>query len=293
MHASVIMVLCFATLSIIFLMLTLSCMVYDKTNRSKMLKENADAQDWLFSGFHHMVYGLFYKQPKSDTLCGISRREYERYCKILHRKNDFEAAVAMRIEGIFILLVCLVCAWLTASNILLTAVFALTGATGAMLLYGLPYSRLKGQVEDRLFRVKDDLPRYLSLLEKAMDMPIDKAMLLTASKFDSPLSEDIIDSINKVSLGADGWQSTLVDLARTYDIEVFSDLILEIINSYEQGVDIRPIVTRKAYEVEQNRLYAVEAHDSKIKTLIYLPIIALKILPLMAMICLPMLTNFV
>ena len=92
-----------------------------------------------------------------------------------------------------------------------------------------------------------------------------------------------------MALGANGWQETLLDLARTYEIENFSDLVLEIINSYEQGVNIRPLVTRKAYEVEQSRMYAVESHDARIKTMIYLPIIGLKVLPLMALICLPML----
>ena len=153
----------------------------------------------------------------------------------------------------------------------------------------MPYSRLKSQVENKLFYVSDDLPRFLSLLEKAMDLPIDQAMLVTASKFDSPLSEDLIDSINKVALGANGWQETLLDLARTYEIENFSDLVLEIINSYEQGVNIRSLITRKAHEVEQSRMYAVESHDARIKTMIYLPIIGLKVLPLMALICLPML----
>ena len=84
-----------------------------------------------------------------------------------------------------------------------------------------------------------------------------------------------------------------MELAKVYNIESFNDLVLEIVNSYEQGVNIRPLINRKAFEIEQARLYDVEAHDAKIKTMIFVPVIALKVLPLMALICLPMLTDFI
>ena len=167
----------------------------------------------------------------------------------------------------------------------------IVAGTAVTVLWYLPQKRMESEVADKLFYVKDDLPRFLSLLEKAMDLPIDQAMVVTASRFDSPLSQDLIDSINKVALGADGWQQTLMDLAKIYQIEDFSDLVLEIVNSYEQGVNVRPMVNRKSYEIEQSRMYAVEAHDAKIKTLIYLPVIVLKVLPLMALVCLPMLAD--
>lgn len=161
------------------------------------------------------------------------------------------------------------------------------------LLWVKPYSDIKSAAEERLFKIQDDLPRFLSLLEKAMDLPVDQAMLVTASRFSSPLSDDIMDSINKVSLGANGWTETLVDLAKIYKLDDFSDLMLEIVNSYEQGTNVRALVIRKSKEVEQNRLYAVESHDSKIKTLIFLPIIVFKVIPLMALICVPMMKDFI
>lgn len=281
-----------AVLAIWLAVFGVGALVYDRVNKKKMLDNSKDG-DWLFAGFHEKVFSLFYKDSKAASLCGINRETHARYAKILHKKPEFEKMVAMRVEGIMILMACLTIAWLMLGNIPFTIAFAFIGGISFYILYMFPFKKLQGDAEERLFHVEDDLPRYLSLLEKAMDLPVDKAMLVTASKFKSPLSEDIIDSINKVSLGADGWQTTLVDLAKTYDIKVFSDLMLEVINSYEQGVNIRPLINRKAYEVEQNRLYAVEAHDAKVKTLIYLPIIGLKILPLMAMICLPMLSEFI
>lgn len=269
----------------------IAALVYDAKKRAeKLTKEERDPDDWLFKGWEELVYDALYGKSTSDKICGIDRAEYARYCEILKRPNDFKKIVAWRAVGVGIATICLaLSAVMGGYDLMVSLFFGGIAAAAFAALWILPWNDLKNKVEERLFRVHNDLPRFLSLLEKAMDLPIDQAMMVTARKFDSPLSEDLIDSVNRVSLGANGWQETLIDLAKVYQIEDFSDLVLEIVNSYEQGVNIRPLVNRKAYEVEQNRMYAVEAHDSKIKTMIYVPIIGFKVLPLMALICLPML----
>ena len=291
MKPEVIMVISLTVLSIFLIAIVLGAIVYERATKKRKL-EKVKGGEWLFSNFHNVVFDMIYKSSKAEKLCGVDRLEYERMCKIVHRSPEFKKIVAYRIEGAVICFLFLLMAYIMSYSVVAMIICLIAGIGSLYLLWIMPYSRLKSQVENKLFYVSDDLPRFLSLLEKAMDLPIDQAMLVTASKFDSPLSEDLIDSINKVALGANGWQETLLDLARIYEIENFSDLVLEIINSYEQGVNIRPLITRKAYEVEQSRMYAVETHDARIKTMIYLPIIGLKVLPLMALICLPMLGDF-
>ena len=293
MRYEIITTICRSILAIITILSIIAIFIYDKNKGKQTLSTSNDITDWLFSNFQHTVFTTFYKNPKGESLCGINIEEYYRYCKIVHESPSLENLVALRIEAAGISFILLLLALLMSYNITFTAVCLLIASGIIYLLWIMPFSQIKNKAEERLFHIQDDLPRFLSLLEKAMDLPIDQAMIVTATKFQSPLSEDIIDSINKVSLGANGWTETLVDLAKVYKIEDFSDLILEIVNSYEQGVNVRELVNRKAKEVEETRLYAVEAHDSKIKTLIFLPIIALKVLPLMVMICLPMLSNFV
>lgn len=285
-------VICVAVAAIILASCSIAAIVYEKDKKKKKLTEGDDPSDWLFSGAQETFFDMFYKKPSSEKLCGISREEYARYCKILHRENDFKKTVAMRLEAAIAALLLAILAYIVSYSTAASMVCVAAIAAVIYLLWVRPYSSLKNEAEERLYTIENDLPRFLSLMEKAMDLPVDQAMLVTASRFQSPLSDDIVDSITKVSLGADGWEDTLVGLAKTYQIEDFSDLILEIVNSYEQGVNIRDLVNRKAREVEQTRLYAVEAHDSKIKTMIFLPIIALKIVPLMVLICLPMIQDF-
>lgn len=282
-----------SVIAIILFLIAIAVILYEKQKKSAALNKKAD-EDWLFSNFQRSIYNLFFKKSSSESLCGISRSEYKRYCRILHEPEQYENIIALRIEAVAISFIFLVLAYsLSFYSIIIEVICFLIALTIFYIMWALPYNKLKSKADEKLFKNQDDLPRFLSLLEKAMDLPIDRAMLVTASHFQSPLSEDLIDSINKVSLGANGWTETLVDLARTYKIEDFSDLILEIVNSYEQGVNVRELVNRKATDVEQTRLFAVEAHDSKIKTLIFLPIIALKIVPLMLLICLPMIGDFI
>ena len=282
-----------SVIAIILFLIAIAVILYEKQKKSAALNKKAD-EDWLFSNFQRSIYNLFFKKSSSESLCGISRSEYKRYCRILHEPEQYENIIALRIEAVAISFIFLVLAYsLSFYSIIIEVICFLIALTIFYIMWALPYNKLKSKADEKLFKIQDDLPRFLSLLEKAMDLPIDRAMLVTASYFQSPLSEDLIDSINKVSLGANGWTETLVDLARTYKIEDFSDLILEIVNSYEQGVNVRELVNRKATDVEQTRLFAVEAHDSKIKTLIFLPIIALKIVPLMLLICLPMIGDFI
>lgn len=282
-----------SVIAIILFLIAIAVILYEKQKKSAALNKKAD-EDWLFSNFQRSIYNLFFKKSSSESLCGISRSEYKRYCRILHEPEQYENIIALRIEAVAISFIFLVLAYsLSFYSIIIEVICFLIALTIFYIMWALPYNKLKSKADEKLFKIQDDFPRFLSLLEKAMDLPIDRAMLVTASHFQSPLSEDLIDSINKVSLGANGWTETLVDLARTYKIEDFSDLILEIVNSYEQGVNVRELVNRKATDVEQTRLFAVEAHDSKIKTLIFLPIIALKIIPLMLLICLPMIGDFI
>ena len=297
MRLEIITLICLITIVIFFVFTLIAIIVYDKYVKNQTLNNLSTSfdreRDWLFSGFQESLFDICFKHPKSDTICGISQKDYERYCKILHIRPNLKILVAMRAEAAFLLFFLLFLAFILSYNVFASVICMLIGMGEIFFLWVKPYSDVKNKADERLFRIQDDLPRFLSLLEKAMDLPVDQAIIITASRFPSPLSEDILDSINKVSLGANGWTETLIDLAKTYNIEDFSDLILEIVNAYEQGVNIRNLIIRKIRDVEETHLYAVESHDSKIKTLIFLPIILLKVLPLMVMICLPMMGNFI
>ena len=279
-----------AVCAIILMLSTIAIVIYEVGTRNKVLSKTSGAEkDWLFSNIHETIYNIMVGKEPSGTSFGIRIDDYKRYCQMLRITYEPKKLIGMKIEGFAFLIISILISYLMLDNLMIAGIVVLVGVLFFVLLYMYPYSKIKNDAEERLYKVKDDLPRFLSLLEKALDFPVDQAILITARKFPSPLSDDLLMSLSEMSLGAGGWEDVLVELARTYQIETFNDVVLEIISAHKQGINIRPLVERKCVEIEKVRLYDMEAHDSKVKSMIYLPVMALKIVPLMGIICIPML----
>lgn len=278
----------------VFIILTLLAVFwYDYEHRLKVLgSEKRDENDWLFMNFSEKVYDLFYDgKPPKGTMYGINVEKYERQCEVLRIKPKTKMVIARRLEGAIVLILTLLMAYFAMQiDNAIALVVGISGAAAFYMLYVYSTTDVSRRSRDRLERIKEDLPRFVVLLEKAMDLPVEQALKITAEKFESPLSTDIIDSFHRATLGiSGGWQASLVGLAKRYDIDPFSSFVLDIINAYEQGIDIREAIVRKQKELEEERIYDVQAHDSMIKTIVFIPVIVFKLIPVAALICLPML----
>ena len=292
MPGNIIGLMALTSVSIIMFLCVVFSFLYDKTKEKNKLIKTAPEDDWLFSCFHESVYDLMYKKPPHDTMIGLSIEEYHKYCDILKEPFRPKKMIAFRIEGVSILLAFIGVGYsMIEQSLALSVSLICTGVVLAYVIGFMPFASIKNRANERLFKIRDDLPRFLSLLEKALDFSVDQALRITAMKFKSPLSDDMLDTLNTVALGAGGWQDSLVRLADTYRIDAFSDVVLDLINAHEQGMNIRTLVNRKCYEIEQIRLYDVEQHDQKVKSMIYFPIMTMKLLPMLILICYPMLTS--
>ena len=155
------------------------------------------------------------------------------------------------------------------------------------------YSKLHNAVKARLYQIEDTLPRYLSLLSKALDLPVEQAIEITSKSFPCVLSEDLLECCHSIRFGAGGWQESLTKLAKVYKLDSFNGFVMDIIQAYSQGTDIKEAVERKAYALEQNRLYVVEQEDARTKTLVFIPMMVFKIVPLMALMMIPMIPSII
>ena len=246
--------------------------------------------DWLFLGFHETVYHFFFRKDPAGMVLGIDLSKYEKACSVLHIKKEPERIIAMRLEGAFLMLFCMMLSYLSGRlSTMVPLLFLFSGFCLLFLLGVYPLQRIKKDASERITLIQDDLPRFVILLEKAMDLPVDQAILITAGKFRSPLSDDLIQGFHEASLGVSGgWQKTLITLAKQYSITEFSSLVLDILNAYNNGSDIREAVTRKGKELEQSQLYSIEEKDSKIRTLVFIPVILFKLVPVTVLLILPM-----
>ena len=90
-----------SVIAIILFLIAIAVILYEKQKKSAALNKKAD-EDWLFSNFQRSIYNLFFKKSSSESLCGISRSEYKRYCRILHEPEQYENIIALRIEAVAI-----------------------------------------------------------------------------------------------------------------------------------------------------------------------------------------------
>ena len=279
-------------MTVISISLIIAILLYEK-NKTSLFSKKED-NDWLFHDFNRKFYDFFYGgRPPKGSMLGINVEQYERQCEIIHKKPETKQVIAMRMEGLVVFLASMILTYFALEvNTAIAIVLAVSGVAGFYVLFFYKAMDVNRKVKIRMERIKEDLPRYVILLEKAMDLPIEQAIVLTAQKFKSPLSDDLIESSNEAALGASGgWQAALINLAKRYDLDSFSGLVLDITNAYNQGNDIKDAIIRKGKDLEEERIYEVEAQDARTKTLVFVPVIIFKLIPLGALIILPMMVS--
>lgn len=270
--------------------LTIMVLAYDRSIRKKKLTDR-DENDWLFHNFHERFYAVFVGKEPEGTIFGVDTRECAHFCRVMKEEDCTKKIIAMRLEGLFLFIFALAATYVLQPVPILAGVAAILGVFAITTLTVMPYSKLKSNVKNRLYEIEEALPRYLSLLSKALDLPIEQAIEVTAQSFPCALSSDLMDCCNSIRLGADGWQESLTRLAGVYQLDSFNGFVMDIIQAYSQGTDIKEAVVRKTYALEQNRLYVVEQEDARTKSLIIVPMVIFKIIPLMAIMLVPMLPS--
>lgn len=271
-----------AGVSVFLLFVCLSVIWYEKQPKSRFSNQN----DWLFSGFLHKFYDVLFtdKPEKMAKELKVDVHQMNKYAHILHMEIDYKNIVAMKIIAVILFAVS------TVLGMVYHIVFLIAGYTVAFLLFAYPVSSIKSKAMDRRGSLESEVPRFLDLLQTALylNMPIEQAILITAKSVDGVLSEELTESISKAQLNATGWQTVLQDLAILYDVDIFTELALDMITAYDKGVSIWESVTRKAKDIRQTHLLKVKEKATKTTSTILIPIVIFKIVPMLAFMCIPM-----
>ena len=91
----------------------------------------------------------------------------------------------------------------------------------------------------------------------------------------------------ETELGAKSWQRALEEVALKYDVGVFSDFVLTLVAAYEKGIPIAETVVRKSSEIKQSNLLEAKERAVKLSNTVLLPVLIFKILPLLAIMLIP------
>lgn len=251
----------------------------------------ATSDDWLFSRGFEKVYDAVYEnadpQQKIQKL-GISYDKYMKNCRLLRLVPNWKEEAGKRFVGIFMLVVAL-----AASILVGSIVPAIMGV--ALFLFLGPYQeqKISKLANEARKQMADELPHFIDLFQTALEIgvPVESAIRVTAMNIPCLVSKELLLAMAETELGAKNWQRALEEIALRYDVSVFSDFVLALVASYEKGIPIAEIVARKSMEIKQVNLLDAKERAARLSNTILLPVMVFKILPLLAIMLIPIMVQ--
>lgn len=268
--------------------------IYDKMqqNRSSLASEDGT---WLFQQWEKAIYCLlFHKSPEEVApKLGIDVRLFRKNCAIAQVDFQLETIIIRLILGILLLVIFSLAAivvFLLASNIG-AAILVLCGCICFFFLAYLPVRAPEKKANQVKAQIMTELPRFLDMLETALyiDLPITDAVTITARYLkDTRLAQELLSSLAEVQFGVYDWQQALKQMAEKFEIDAFSDFVLDLVISYEKGMNVYESVSRKNREIKQTHVLQLKANAQKLNSTLLFPIMGFKMVPLILIIGVPL-----
>ena len=249
--------------------------------------KNEKSNEWLYSNFLEKLYDALLGNRDPAVLAKKLGLEYDKYminCRVIDKVPNLKKETMLRIIGLIMffggtLLSLVFWSFIPVAIGMAAYLFCVTRITTAV----------KAAAETKKAQVLSDLPRFVDLLQAALEvgLPIDVAIAETANDIPGTISTDLKTSIAEMEIGAENWQSALEAIAHKYELDILSDFVLDIITAYNKGVSVTGAVARKAYEIKQSALLRAKEQTAKMSSTILVPIVIFKITPLLIIMMIP------
>lgn len=267
--------------------------LFSKPPKNKITDKSEDnnPQELLYDHFFERLYDAIFGDKDPVNVAKKYGLEYDIYmlnCRIANYTPNMKKEAMQRVLGTILLLVCVV-----LSFVLFNPIPFIIGIAFYYLWITSVKSKVAKMAEHRKAQIMIELPRFVDLLHSALEvgLPVDLAIQTTAESVPGIFSEDLRVSLTEMQLGASNWQGALESIAHKYDINILSDFVLDIITAYNKGISITDAVAREAIEIRQNAILVAKERTAKMTTTILVPLAIFKILPLLAIMMIPIIVN--
>lgn len=272
-----------AGLGVFFLVITLFAIQH-----AARAKNRKSGRTWLFENWQVQIYDSIFGVRETSHIgkkIGVDMERYEHNCKLTRQKSQAKVVIIDKLCGFVIIGVfCII--GVISMNIPLMVI----GLVIAFPFIALPIHFVESAAEKRKRAVEEELPRFLDMLYTALliGMPVDQAIEITAKSLkNTVLAEELLSTMIKPKVGASSWQEALETLAADYNVDTLSDFVLDITNAYSLGASILDSVERKSHDIKQSNLIAMKERASKLTNTILFPVLIFKIIPLLLIMCIP------
>ena len=279
----------FATAAaVLTIVLAVYAYLYRKRHAKNALNAGyEDGSEGLFSGGDASLYTLF---CKGDPECavrklGVDTERMKKNCAIAGLPYQPECLISRLAVGALLL------AAGAALGFFVHWSIGVAGVLGFFLVFYIPYKRPEYIATKRKHEMIDEIPRFIDMLETALrvGLPIAEAITITAKHLKgTTIAKEFLSSVAEMQIGAYSWQQALERLADKYEIDVFSDFVMDIVTAYEKGVSVQQSVSNKNREIKLTRSLQIKSNAQRMNSTILLPITVFKLLPLLAIIGIPL-----
>lgn len=238
---------------------------------------------WL-NGLYKTFFG---NKPEVEIAkkIGINGEEYLKNCEIIHKKNDLKGVIMMKLIGLLLIIVGIFIGVLIKNYYILGAFLAI-----GFIVFEYPTYTVKKKVKEKKMAIEKELPRFVDMLQVALkiNIPIEQAINITSDYLPGTvLAEEFKYASTETSLGVTSWQDSLERVAKTYQIDDLTDFVLSLIIAYDKGVSIVDTVEQKAEALRKSNLFAAKEKANKMNSEILIPVAIFKLLPLIAIMAIP------
>lgn len=255
--------------------------------RKKALDKTNDNNEWLWTNAREKIYDALFSNTDPLKICKSLGMRYDEYmvaCNIIGKTPNFKIEAITRLIGVFFFLFSLPFCFLFDSIV--------------PMLIGIAVFLICGQIESRTVlsravnkkeRLLSEMPRFIDLLTAALEigLPVETAIMQTADNIPCVFSDEIKQSFAEVQIGAKSWQKTLEDIAKKYEIDALSEFVLDITTAYDKGIPIIDSVKHQNVNLRQGAILRAKEKTAKLSNSIVMPIAIFKILPLIALLLIP------
>lgn len=251
-------------------------------------KNIASGRTWLFDGWQVALYDLIFKDKPTTAIGKMIGMDVEKYladCILIRKEEQSKVVIIDKFVGFLIIAIgCFIGIVVRNPYIMFASLLV------AFPFVTLPIHFVETAADKRKFVIADELPRFLDMLHTALliGVPVDSAIELTAHNLrGTVLAEELLETLADTKVGAYSWQEALEQLAQRYNVDSFSDFVLDINNSYNLGASIQDSVARKSKEIKKTNLVAMKERAAKLTNTILLPVLLFKIVPILALMLIP------
>lgn len=253
----------------------------------KLKKETGYKEEPLYKDLDVKIYDAFiHKKPEIVARkIGINAEEYYKNCELIRKPANLKGLIAkIGLSAMMVL-------WFAVIGVITKNWYvSIAGILIGLFLIVYLVKRPEEQAADVRAQIVAEMPRFLDMLQTALyiNMPVEEAISITAKHLKGTLlADEFAKTVAEIQLGAFGWQTALENMSHKYEVDIFSDFVLDIVTAYDKGIPIYDVVARKNKEIKQTNLLTLKENASKLNSTIVIPIAIFKLLPLIVILCIP------